>query len=153
MVGASVACRSVSQRVVDHVAIEVELACVFGLEVTALELDHHMAAQLQVIEKQVDVELFIAHGEPVLEPHECKALPEFEQEFFQMTHQRRFQLPLVKAGLQGQEIKDVRVFERLLNQIGVRGRQPRRKIADRIALPLVRAARDLHLQHIAAPAF
>ena len=51
----------VAELVIDNAQIEVHLAGVFGFELAFLEVDHDKAAQLQVVEQEVDVEVAVAH--------------------------------------------------------------------------------------------
>ena len=44
-----------------------------GFEFAALEFDHHIAAQFEVVEQQVDEKLLAAHLQHHLPPHERKA--------------------------------------------------------------------------------
>ena len=60
--------------------VEAQLPQVFGLELAGLEFDHHVAAQLEVIEKQVDEELVAAYVQQHLPADEGKARPQLQQE-------------------------------------------------------------------------
>jgi hypothetical protein len=51
-----------------------------GLEVAGLELDHDIGSRLQVIEEEIDVEVFPAHFEVHLAPHEGEAGTQLQQE-------------------------------------------------------------------------
>jgi len=53
---------------------------------------------------------------------------EFQQEPFEMIHQPRFQLPLAERFVQGQEVKDIGVFQGVLGEFRMRFRQLRVKI-------------------------
>lgn len=57
-----------AQFVIDHAAIEVHLARIFGFEVAALEIDHHIAALFEMVEEQVDIEILLTNVEVVLPP-------------------------------------------------------------------------------------
>ena len=52
-----------AHQVVDRREVEVHLARVLGLELGRLEVDDDVAAQLQVIEEEVDVEVLVADVE------------------------------------------------------------------------------------------
>lgn len=56
----------------------------------------------------------------ILSPDEGEALAQFQQEAFELVQEIGFQLALVKRLLQGKEIEDIRVFERLPDQVGLR---------------------------------
>ena len=60
---------------------------VTGVEVADLELDHNEAAQPQVVEQQVGVEVGVTDFEVNLAPDEREALAEFEQELFDVVSQ------------------------------------------------------------------
>jgi hypothetical protein len=97
---------------------------VLGLELAALELDHHVAAQLQVIEKQVDEELVAAHVQQHLPADEGEAGTQFQQELGDVLHQRAFDLALLRLVGQAQEVEAVRVLQRFARQVGLRLGQP-----------------------------
>jgi hypothetical protein len=61
-----------------------------------------------------------------------------------------FALP--RGGVECEEIKDLRIFERLPGEIGLGSRQRDRKIRDCFALAFVETRLDLHGQNIARPA-
>lgn len=69
-----------TQLVVHYTQIEVHLASVLGFEGAGLQVDHHEAAELQVIEQQVDVEVAFADVQVKLTADEREALTKFEQE-------------------------------------------------------------------------
>lgn len=60
--------------------IEAELARMVGLEGGGLELDHHITAQLEVIEEQIDEEVFATHFQRHLATHVGKAGAQLQQE-------------------------------------------------------------------------
>ena len=103
----------VAQPVVHHVAVEVHLAGVLGLEGAFLQVDDHEAAQAQVVEQQVDVEVLLADVEVILPPDEGEALAEFQQELLQVGQQAGFQFALVEGLFEREEVEDVGVFEGL----------------------------------------
>ncbi|EXI65072.1 MAG: hypothetical protein AW07_04749 [Candidatus Accumulibacter sp. SK-11] len=84
------------QAVIDHVAIEIDLARVLGLEGATLEVDQHITAQRQVAEEPVDVRIVPVQVQVVLASDEGKALSQLEQELLQMGHQPRFQFPFME---------------------------------------------------------
>jgi hypothetical protein len=57
---------------IDGSEVKAQLTQVFGFEFAALEFDHHIAAQLEVLEQQVNEELVTAHVEENLPPDEGK---------------------------------------------------------------------------------
>ena len=106
-----------------HNEIEVPLDGVFRLELPSLQVDHDEAAHLQVVEQEVDVEVAIADFQVKLPADKGEALAEFRQEAFKLVKEIRLQLALVERLLQGEEVEDVRVLERLTGQVGLRSRQ------------------------------
>lgn len=70
-----------------------------------------------MVEKQIDVEVFVTDDNGILPAHECEALAEFEQEPFDVLKQAGLQLALVEWFRQRQEVEDIRIFERLHDQV------------------------------------
>ena len=99
--------------------IEAQLAQVFGFELAALELDHHIAAQFEVIEQQVDEELVAAHVQQHLPAHECKTGSQFQQKLGDVFDQGAFDLALLRhIGAEGEAVAaDLR--QSLLGRFGI----------------------------------
>lgn len=76
--------------------VEPHLPREFRLEGLHLEVDHHVAAERQVVEQEVEEELLAADGEAVLSAHIRKAEPELHQELRDVAHEPPFELPLVR---------------------------------------------------------
>ena len=70
----------VAELVIDNAQIEVHLAGVFGFEFAFLQVDHDKAAQLQVVEQQVDEEFVLADFQAKLPADESEASAELKQE-------------------------------------------------------------------------
>ena len=87
----------VAELVIDHRAVEIHLAGVFGLEVAFLEIDHNEAAQMEVVEEQVEIEVAVADLQPVLAAHEGEAASEFDQKGLDVRQQAGFELALVEG--------------------------------------------------------
>jgi 2-oxoglutarate ferredoxin oxidoreductase subunit alpha len=66
--------------------IKPKLAQVLGLELAGFELDHHIAAQLEVVEQQVDKELIAAYIQQHLPPYKRKACAQFQQKLGDVFH-------------------------------------------------------------------
>ena len=122
------------QAIVDDVAIEVELARVFGLERPRLQVDDHERTQTKVVEQEVDVVVFVSDIQPILPTNESEALTEFDEELFQMVNETGFKFAFVKGFFQRQEVEDVGVFERLLRQVGLRSREELVEVRNQLAL-------------------
>ena len=86
---------------------------------------------------------------------EGEPLAQFEQEPFQLVKEVGLQFPLVERLLQSKEVEDVGVFERLLNEVGLRRGQEPLEVGDRLSLPAVglgldHRSRTLRLQPLAS---
>jgi hypothetical protein len=138
--------------VVDRRQVEVHFAGELRLEVGDLQVDDHVAAQLQVVEEQVDAEFLAADLQQILAADEREADAELEQEGTDMFEQAALQLSLLRVGAQGQEVEVVWVLENLLRQLGLRRRQGPVEVGQGFALPVVEPALDLVDEHVAAPA-
>ena len=90
--------------------IKPKLPQVFWLELAALEFNHHIAAQLEVVEQQVDEKLVIAHVQQHLSPHEREPRAQFQQKLGDVFHQSVFNLALTRLFAQSQKVQAVRVF-------------------------------------------
>src|SRR5690606_11005954 len=123
-----------------------------GLERRGLELDDDVAAQLQVIEQQVDVEVVVAELEVHLPAHEGEAAAEFEQEALDVVDQGLLDLALAARVGGAEEVEQVRILEDLRGHVRVGRGQGVLEVVERLALALVGAAVDLELQDAAAPA-
>ena len=122
-----------------------------GLELAGLELDHHIAAQLQVIEKQVDEEFITPHVQQHLSAHECKAGTQFQQELGDMLDQRMLDGTLAGLAPEAQEIQAVRILQRFSGQVRLWPGQRQLEIRHRLAGALQQAGFDVDVQHVARP--
>lgn len=102
--------------------VEVKLPCVFRLELAGLQLDHHIAAEVQVIEQQVDVEVIAAYVEVVLVAEERKAGSQLQQELCHILDQSLLNVTLYHILFERNKIKDIRVFHRLGREFTLRRR-------------------------------
>ncbi|MPN26185.1 hypothetical protein SDC9_173609 [bioreactor metagenome] len=116
--------------------VKAELSQVFRLELAAFQFDHDVAAQLEVIEQQVDEEFLAADVQQHLPADEGKAGAQFEQEVGDVLHQGVFDVALVGCLGQAEEIETVGVFQRLAGEVGLRSGQGVGKIRDQIAAAL-----------------
>ena len=142
----------VAELVIDDAQVEVHLAGVFGLELPFLQVDHDEAAQLQVVEQEVDVEVAVADFQVKLPADEGEALAEFQQEALKLVKEIRLQFPLVERLFQGEEVEDIRVLERLPGEVGLRSRQALLEVGDGLSLPAMGLRLDHGEQDVAAPA-
>ncbi len=118
----------------------------FRLEGGGLQFDHHVALQACVVEEQVDKELVAGHFQPELPPDKGKACPQFQQKAGDMANQTVLNLALVGIVAQTKEVKQVRVFQRLVGERGIRRWQSRHEVGDRSPLPCVQAVFDIQFQ-------
>ena len=131
--------------------IKPQLPQMLRFELATLEFDHHIAAQLEVVEQQVDEKLVTAHIQQHLPPDEREARAQFQQEFGDMLHQGVFDLALLRLVGQAQKIETIGVFQRFVGQVGLRPGQADLKVGHRRAAALQQPGFDLHHQHIARP--
>jgi len=142
----------VAELVIDDAQIEVHLAGVFRLEFSCLQIDHDEAADLQVVEQQVVIEIAVADFPVELPADKGEALPLFQQEAFDVAKEIRFELAFVEGLFKGQEIEDVRILECLAGQVGLRSRKALVEIGKSLSLPAMNLGLDHGEQDRAAPA-
>ena len=80
-----------------HVAIEVvhvhlHLAQILVAQLADLQVDQHVAAKQTVVEHQIDEEVLLVEGEPLLSCLEEKALAELEQEVLELVDDGGFEI-------------------------------------------------------------
>ena len=71
----------VTERVVDDVAVEVELAGVFRPEGPCLQVDDNECTQFQMVEEKVDVKIRVVDLDPVLPADEGEPWPSSSRNF------------------------------------------------------------------------
>ena len=133
----------VSHLVIHHVEVEVHLGCVLGFEGSAFQIDDDEAAQLEVIEKEVDVEIVVSEFEVDLATDKREAGAEFDEELAEVLHQPEFEIPLTCGVAEGEKVEVVRIFYDLLGEIGLGIWQGLFEIGDRLAFTLVEIGFDL----------
>jgi hypothetical protein len=133
----------VAQQLVDRAQVEVQLARVLGLELDGLELQHHEAAQAQVIEEQVDVEVPPADLEMNLTPDEREASAQLQQELRDVRDERGLDVALLGLGAEREEVEPVGILQRLAREVRLRLGQPLLEVRDRLALALQGAKLDV----------
>lgn len=84
-----------------------------GFEAAQLEFDGHQAAQAAVVEEQVQIKVVAVNDHALLALYKRKAPAQFQDEGFQLAQDGGFQIGLVVALAQAQEVEEVRVFEDL----------------------------------------
>jgi hypothetical protein len=61
--------------------VETHFAGELGLKGNRLQIDHYVATEPEVIEEQIDEEIFAAHRQRILAADECEPDSQFEQNF------------------------------------------------------------------------
>ncbi len=139
------------QQIVGGGKIEIQLTDERRIEGNGLEFDHDIAAQLQVIEQQVDDEVLIPDFEWYLPAYECESGTEFQQKSLDVIHQRLLDLSLTAGIGRAEEVEQVGVFEDLGCKIGLTRRQRGGEIGERFALPRMDAGLDLECEDVVRP--
>jgi len=111
----------VAKLVVSRRQIEVHLAGELGLELLDFEVDHHEAAQAEMVEEEVDVVILTGHLEVVLAADKGEALSKLEDQGADVFQQAAFKLALRHLGAECQEVEAVGVFDELLGKFRLRG--------------------------------
>lgn len=142
----------VSEQVIDSREIEVHLAGVFGLECGHLQVNHHKAPPLQVIEQEVEPKVLSGDLQRHLAPDKRKANSKFDKELLQVDEQLTLEIALLRRFREREEVEIVRVFDELLGQIGLRSGEGLLEVGDRLSLPVIQLTLDLHDEHVPAPA-
>src|SRR3954464_3865877 len=109
-----------AEEVVDGGEIEAHLAGVLGLEVRHLELDDDVAAQVEVVEEEVEEEVPAAHGQRILGADEGEAGAQLEEEATDLLDQPPVEVALLDLVAEVEEVEDIGVFEGLAGEVGLR---------------------------------
>ena len=96
---------------VEGFEIEIHFAELLRLKFFDLEVERDQALQPAMIEQQVEREVRVADLQAQFLADETKIRAEFDEEFFEVGHERRLQLPLGMFRGQVQKIQQVGVFE------------------------------------------
>jgi len=141
-----------AEHVIDGREVEIHLSRVLRLERRHLEVNHHEASKLQVVEKQIKFEVLSADLKQHLAPDKCKPQAEFDEKLTQVREKTLFEVALLCFRCESKEIEVVGILDELLCEIGLRLREGCLEVRQRFALPPVETAINLHDQHIPAPA-
>lgn len=98
------------QYVVHRIEIEVHLASVLGGKWTSLEVNDQVAAELQVIEEQINVIVLVTDGQSELVTDKSEPGTELNEELAQVGQQGILKLPLADVIRKTQKIEDVGSF-------------------------------------------
>jgi hypothetical protein len=102
--------------------IEVHLPCELRAERHGLEVDDHEAAKLEVVEKEVYVEVLVGDLDVDLAPDESEAYAELHQKPLDVVYEPLLELALVSVRTEREEVEDVRVLQRLMREVRLRRR-------------------------------
>src|SRR6267143_1215510 len=140
------------QEIVHSGQIKVHFASEFRLEFFDLKIDHDVAAQSQMIEKQIEKEVLVTDFEVILPSNEREAFPKLQHEIANVFDQTSFQIPLLHVRSEGEEIKIIRVLYQLLGKIRLRGRESFIKVGQCMPLSIKQVGFNLVDQDIPTPA-
>jgi hypothetical protein len=127
--------------------IEVHLTHELGLEGYDLQINDHIAAQMQVVEEQIKVVILTRDIQMMLLSDKGKALSQFEQEILQAIGESFFELPLGNVRAEPEKLEIVGILDELLSEIGLRSRQGGREIRQCCSLATVQVGLDLMNEH------
>lgn len=96
-----------TQHVIDCGEVEVHLPGILRFECTHLQIDHDVAPEFQVVEEQVNSEIFTAYFERNLIADEGEAHAEFDKELTKMCKEFPFEVALMSVLGEGKEIEVV----------------------------------------------
>ena len=124
-----------------------------GGEVACLEIDDDKAAQLQVIEEEIEVEVLIANVQVNLPSDQCKSRTQFEEKFLDVVDEAKFDGAFIGVVRERQKVEQVGIFGKLLREVGLRGWECGREVGDGLALAMVQAAVNLPVRIAALEAY
>ena len=106
-------------EIVDRRQVEVQLPHESGVKRNSLKFNNYKTSQLEVVEEKVNVEVLISNFEMYLPAYEGKACPKFQKKTLNMVHQVLLNVSFHMNTCSLQEVKDIRIFERLDHQFRV----------------------------------
>src|SRR3546814_1605914 len=101
------------------VAIQVHLAYVGMGQRAELQVDDDQAAQLAMEEQQIDAIPSLVDAQTSLPPDEGKAIAQLRQEVLRPPNQGLFEVGLGIFVLEVEELKHIRVFDRIGGRDGI----------------------------------
>lgn len=109
----------VAEQIVHGGAVEIDLAGIARLEGAGLEFDHDIAPELEMVEKEVEVEILVANLEMHLASDKRKAGSQLQKELLDVVNEGLLDLGFA-AGIGGaEEVEQVGVFENLDGEVRV----------------------------------
>ena len=142
------------EQAVDGGKVEIQLSGILRLELPSFQLDHYIAAELQVVEQQIEIEIVAAHVQMILIAEERKACSKLQKQPGNLGNQSPLDVPFHHILAEGDKIEDVRVLHHLLRQLALLRRQRRGEVVDlmRERLTFVQPAFYLVNKDVAGPA-
>jgi hypothetical protein len=122
-----------------------------GVKRRSLQFDDDVAAQIDVVKEQVDVEVAAGKFKVHLPPDERKTAAQFDQEALDVVDQRLLDLALTSRVGGAEKNEEVGIFEYLLRHVGARGRHCSLKVGDCFALAFVGLSVYLQFEDISRP--
>jgi hypothetical protein len=122
-----------------------------GPELASLELDDHVAAQPQVVEEQIEIEVLAADLEMNLPADEGEASSELEEKLRDVLDERSLELDLAGFLADAEEVEVIGVLETFACEIGLRFREALGKVGERPALAVDGPRLDVVCQDGARP--
>ena len=95
---------------------------------------------------------FAVNFQQVLPSDEGKADPKLDEKFLNVIQQAQFEIAFAGVGVHGEKIKDIRVFERLMREIGLRRWQGGGEVSDCASLATMQLRFYLMREHRTRPA-
>ena len=100
-----------AQQIINGRQVKVHLARVLRLEVVDLEIDDDEAAQAQVIEEEIEVEVLVADLEVILAADKGEAPAELKEKRTEIVQQTPFEFPLGNISRSRKKLEIVGVLE------------------------------------------
>lgn len=123
------------EHVIDGGEVEVHLPGILWLEGRHLQIDDDEASKLQMVKKQIQLEILSSNFKRNLATDKGEAGSELNKELAQVLQQSPLQVALLGCGGEGQKIEVVRILDKLLSKIGLWRWQSRLKVSDCLSLP------------------
>ena len=124
----------VLQEIVDDGQVEVHLAGILRFERPGFQIDNDKAAQLDVVEQQIDAVFLALDFQRILAAEKREADSKLQQELLQVGEQGALDVALLGGGREREEVEVVGVLKDLLGEVGLRRGQGTLEVGNRLAL-------------------
>lgn len=118
-----------TQKVIHAGQIEIQLTNERRVEVARLEFDDDIAAQLEVVKEQVDIEVLIANFKVDLASYKRESGTKLQKKLLDVVDKGLLNFTFTPGIRCSQKIEQVGILENLGRHVGVNGRQCCREIA------------------------